>query len=465
MSAAESLPASVITLKPRHALPFFKHHPWVFAGAIRSVQGDPQPGDEVVLHTHEGEFIARGLFNPHSQIRVRLYSWDQAEPLDQKFWKARLQSAFQLRDTLFRRAEGRQPNGTRFVSGTALAAGNSPDNVDPESPVASAIPLKLSAIGRQPPDDSWHVRGLTPAGSPEITAYRLVNSEADGLSGLTVDRYDRWLSVQFTSLAIALRQEMLIELLVELAQPAGIVLKTEKGLREAEGMEITDGLLWGEPPPKPLTVVEHGLKWEVDLTEGQKTGGYLDQRDNRRALARYVHGHRVLDVFCYTGGFGLGALVWGGASEVVAVDSSEAALQLAQRNAELNGVADRWRCLRSDGFKALETLRDAGEQFDTVVLDPPKLTRTRSALPQALRAYHSLNRLAVSVLKPGGLLVTCSCSGLVTRDDFEQMLADVAIQSGRDLRIIEVRGAAPDHPVSPFCPENEYLKCYVCHVT
>ncbi len=403
MTAAESLPATVVTLKPRHALPFFKHHPWVFAGAIRSVQGDPQPGDEVVLHTHEGEFIARGLFNPHSQIRVRLYSWDQTESLDRTFWKARLQSAFQLRVALF------------------------------------------GQVG-------------------DVTAFRLVNSEADGLSGLTVDRYDRWLSVQFTSLAIALRQELLIELLVELAQPAGIVLKTEKGLREAEGMEITDGLLWGEPPPRPLTVVEHGLKWEVDLTEGQKTGGYLDQRDNRRALARYVHGHRVLDVFCYTGGFGLGALVWGGASEVVAVDSSEAALQLAQRNAELNRVADRWRCVRSDGFKALETLRDAGEQFDTVVLDPPKLTRTRAALPQALRAYHSLNRLAVSVLKPGGLLVTCSCSGLVTREDFEQMLADVAIQSGRDLRIIEVRGAAPDHPVSPFCPENEYLKCYVCHV-
>ncbi|MBC7816193.1 MAG: class I SAM-dependent rRNA methyltransferase, partial [Planctomycetaceae bacterium] len=355
------------------------------------------------LHSHEGEFIARGLFNPHSQIRVRLYSWDQAASLDRTFWKTRLQSAFQLRESLFGR-------------------------------------------------------------TGDVTAYRLVNSEADGLSGLTVDRYDRWLSVQFTSLAIARRQEMLIELLVELTQPTGIVLRTEKGLRDAEGLEIVDGLLWGEPPPRPLTVVEHGLKWEVDLTEGQKTGGYLDQRDNRRALARYAHGQRVLDVFCYAGGFGLGALVWGSAREVVAVDSSEPALQFAQRNAELNGVADRWRGERSDGFKALENLRDAGEQFDAVVLDPPKLTRTRAALPQAMRAYHSLNRLAVSVLKPGGLLVTCSCSGLVTRDDFEQMLADVAIQSGRDLRIIEIRGAAPDHPVSLFCPENEYLKCYFCHV-
>ncbi len=404
MNSDESVPAVVVTLKPRHALPFFKRHPWVFAGAIRSVNGDPQPGDEVVLQSHEGEFIARGLFNPHSQIRVRLYSWDQEASLDRAFWKARLQSAFQLRDGLFGR-------------------------------------------------------------TGDVTAYRLLNSEADGVSGLTVDRYDRWLSVQFTSLAIARRQELLIELLVELTQPAGIVLRTEKGLRDAEGLEISDSLLWGEPPPRPLTVVEHGLKWEVDLTEGQKTGGYLDQRDNRRTLARYVHDQRVLDVFCYAGGFGLGALVWGGAREVVAVDSSEPALQLAQRNAELNGVADRWRSVRADGFKALENLRDAGERFDTVVIDPPKLTRTRAALPQAMRAYHSLNRLAVSVLKPGGLLVTCSCSGLVTRDDFEQMLADVAIQSGRDLRIIEIRGAASDHPVSPFCPENEYLKCYFCHVT
>ena len=425
MTAAESLPASVVTLKPRHALPFFKHHPWVFAGAIRAVQGDPQPGDEVVLNSHEGEFIARGLFNPHSQIRVRLYAWDQAESLDREFWKARLQTAMQMRETLFRRM------------GTL------------------ARPLDVANL---PPETGKS------AHPTDVTAYRLVNSEADGLSGLTVDRYGDWLSVQFTSLAIARRQELLIELLAELAQPAGIILRTEKGLRDAEGLEIADGLLWGESPPRPLTVVEHGLQWEVDLTEGQKTGGYLDQRDNRRALARYVQGHRVLDVFCYTGGFGLGALVWGGASEVVAVDSSESALQLAQRNAELNGVADRWRGERSDGFKALENLRDAGERFDTVVLDPPKLTRTRAALPQALRAYHSLNRLAVAVLKPGGLLVTCSCSGLVTRDDFEQMLADVAIQSGRDLRILEIRGAAPDHPVSPFCPQNEYLKCYICHL-
>ncbi len=390
-----------VTLKPRHALPFFKHHPWVFAGAIRDVRGDPQPGDEVELRSHEGEFIAHGLFNPHSQIRVRLYSWVESARLDNDFWKTRLQSAIQLRETLFRRAD--------------------------------------------------------------VTAYRLVNSEADGLSGLTIDRYDRWLCVQFTSLALAIRREQLLELLRELTQPAGIILRTEKGIQSAEGLEISDGLLWGEPPPRPLIYREHDLQWEADLTEGQKTGGYLDQRDNHRALQRYAAGHRVLDVFCYAGGFGIAALA-GGASEVLGIDSSEGALQLAQRNAERNGVADRWRVDKSDAFKALERLRDAGEQFDTVVLDPPKLTRTRAALKQALRAYHSLNQLAVSVLKPGGLLVTCSCSGLVTHEDFEQTLSDVAIQSGRDLRILERRGASPDHPVSPFCPENDYLKCYFCHV-
>ncbi len=394
--------SAAATLKPRHALPFFKHHPWVFAGAIRDVRGDPQPGDEIELRSHEGEFIAHGLFNPHSQIRVRLYSWVESARLDNDFWKSRLQSASQLRHRLF---------GT--------------DN--------------------------------------DVAAYRLINSEADGLSGLTVDRYDRWLSVQFTSLALANRRELLLELLRELTDPVGIILRTEKGMQTAEGLELSDGLLWGEPPPRPLIYREHDLQWEADLTEGQKTGGYLDQRDNHRALQRYTAGHRVLDVFCYAGGFGIAALA-AGAKEVVAIDSSDGALQIAQRNAERNGVADRWRSEKSDAFKALERLRDAGELFDTVVLDPPKLTRTRAALRQALRAYHSLNQLAVSVLKPGGLLVTCSCSGLVTHEDFEQTLSDVAIQSGRDLRILERRGAAPDHPVSPFCPENDYLKCYFCHV-
>ena len=393
----------VVNLKPRHALPFFKRHPWLFAGAIRSVRGNPEPGEAVVLYSNEGEFIAHGLFNPHSQIRVRLYSWNEQVPIDREFWKTRIQSALQLRSSLF-------------------------------------------------------------GENNDVTAYRLINSEADGLSGLTVDRYDRWLSVQFTSFAIAQRQTQIIELLCELVQPAGIVLRTEKGTLDAEGLEIADGLLFGEPPPRPLLISEHGLKWEVDLTEGHKTGGYLDQRDNHRELARFVKGHRVLDVFCYTGGFGIGALFWGEAAEVLAIDSSEPALALAQRNAELNGVGERWRSERSDAFKALERLRDAGELFDTVVLDPPKLTRTRAALPQAMRAYHSLNQLAVSVLKPGGLLVTCCCSGLVGHEAFQQMLADVAIQSERAIRTVEVRGAAPDHPVSPFCPENDYLKCYICHV-
>ena len=393
----------VVNLKPRHALPFFKRHPWLFAGAIRSVRGNPEPGEAVVLYSNEGEFIAHGLFNPHSQIRVRLYSWNEQVPIDREFWKTRIQSALQLRSSLF-------------------------------------------------------------GENNDVTAYRLINSEADGLSGLTVDRYDRWLSVQFTSFAIAQRQTQIIELLCELVQPAGIVLRTEKGTLDAEGLEIADGLLFGEPPPRPLLISEHGLKWEVDLTEGHKTGGYLDQRDNHRELARFVKGHRVLDVFCYTGGFGIGALFWGEAAEVLAIDSSEPALALAQRNAELNSVGERWRSERSDAFKALERLRDAGELFDTVVLDPPKLTRTRAALPQAMRAYHSLNQLAVSVLKPGGLLVTCCCSGLVGHEAFQQMLADVAIQSERAIRTVEVRGAAPDHPVSPFCPENDYLKCYICHV-
>ena len=198
--------------------------------------------------------------------------------------------------------------------------------------------------------------------------------------------------------------------------------------------------------------------------EGQKTGFYFDQRDNRLAAARYASGARVLDAFCYSGGFGLTMLRHGPAREVVAVDASGGAIELARRNAELNSLGDRMTFRQGDSYKQLELLREEGERFDLVVLDPPKMTRTRSGLERAMRGYHSLNKLGLEVLNPGGILVTCSCSGLVDRGMFEQMLAGVALDSGRRIRILESRGAAPDHPLNPHCPENAYLKCCICHV-
>lgn len=394
----DSLPK--IVLKARRAQPFFSRHPWVFSGAIERAEGSPAPGDEVLLTTDRGEPIARGLFNPNSNIQVRLYGWELDVPLDEAFWSLRLDEAIRLRRDKLR-----------------LVAPNA--------------------------------------------ACRLVFSEADGLSGLVVDRYGDWLAVQLTSLALASRRELLVRLLAEKLAPAGIWLRTERGIREAEGLEIADGLLAGAAPSRPIYIEEHGLRYGVDLVEGQKTGFFLDQRDNRREFVRYLTPGRLLDLCCYSGGFAMNALRHGGIREVVAVDISEPALTTARANAELNGLSHPIRFERSDAFKALEALRGAGERFEAVVLDPPKLARHARGVTEALRGYHSLNRLALEVLADDGILVTCSCTGHVAREAFEEMLADAARSARRKLQILETRGAAPDHPVAVSCPETAYLKCYV----
>ncbi len=375
----------------------------MFQGAINSLVGTPVAGDVVALHAHDGVFIAWGLFNPASNIGVRLYSWDEAAPLTDEFWAARIDDAIALRRVLY------------------------------------------------PQFDS-------------TLACRLVYSEADGLSGLTVDRYGDWLLVQLTSFALAQRKEVLLRRLRETLQPRGIWLRTEKGIRAAEGLELADGLLWGEAPPRPLFIEENGVRYGVDVSEGQKTGFFLDQRDNRRRAAELVLGGRVLDVCCYTGGFSLNCLVNGGAAEVVAVDASEAALAQARSNAELNGVSDRLRTVKQDAFKALEEFTAQGETFDMVVLDPPKLARNRQGIDAALRGYYSMNRFALGLIRPGGFFVTCSCSGHITHEMFVDMLGQAALHAGRRLQLLEVRGSSADHPSSVHCLETDYLKCYLGRV-
>lgn len=375
----------------------------MFQGAIHHVEGEPTPGAEVVLVTDKDEFVARGLFNPESNIVVRLYSWDRDVALDDAFWSARIDEALQLRKDI------------------------------------------LHA------DD--------PAG-----ACRLIYSESDRLSGLIVDRYADWLLLQFTSLALASRRDTLVRLLREKLSPAGIWLRTERGIREAEGLDLCDGPLDGAAPPRPIFIEEHGLRYGVDIVEGQKTGLFLDQRDNRALVTRYVQGPRVLDLFCYTGGFSLNLARLERVREVLAVEISESALTLARANAELNGLAHKVRFEKADAFKHVEQLLGAGERFDAIVLDPPKLARHRKSVEDALRGYYRLNRLAVEMLEPNGILVTCSCSGHVGSELFEEMLGEVAVSSGRHIQILEARGQAPDHPTSIHCQENAYLKCYICRV-
>jgi len=398
----DGLPSGTAILKPRRARPFFGRHPWVLDSAIDRVEGEPADGDVVDLQTHDGQFVARGLWNSQSRLRVRLYAFGTPVPLDDALWRSRLAAAVALRKSL------------GF-------------------------------------DD--------PAGG-----CRLVNSEGDDLSGLIVDRYGDYLAVQVTALAMERRLETIGDTLESLVAPRGILLRgAERGLSKLEGLHLPDRVLRGTEPAGPVFVVEHGLRFGVDLAEGQKTGFYLDQRDNRRAAALYARGRRVLDMFSYSGGFALACAVAGRAASVLAVDTSAKATALIEANAALNGVANV-TAETADAFQRLDSLATAGETFGMVVLDPPKFARSRASLDDALRAYHRINRVACDLLEPGGILVTCSCSGSVSREDFLQMLAGVAQRAGRTLQLLEVRGAAADHPVSASCLEGEYLKCVIARV-
>ena len=411
---APPLARAKVILFPRKALPFYGRHPWVLASAVQRIEAiggkkkideERLDGEVVDLYNEKGRFIARGLYNSQSRIRVRLFTWSEQEPLDEALFRRRIAEAILLRDQL----------------------------------------------------------GYEMVAERSQRATRLVFSEADRLSGLVVDRYGDYLVVQPTSLGIAQRLEMIVGILQELLQPRGIILRAEKSMAKLEGVEVAEDHHWGELPEGPLVIRENGLAFEVDLREGQKTGFYLDQRENRKAAAAYMKGKRVLDLFCYTGGFGLAAAALGQAREALGIDGSKKAISQAERNAALNNLTN-CKFEAADAFKTLDRLQEEGARFDAVVLDPPKFARSRSTVNSALMAYHRINRQAVDLLEPGGILVTCSCSGSVTREDFMLMLSGVAQKSGRDIQVLEVRGAAPDHPVSGTCLETEYLKCVIARV-
>ncbi len=396
------LPTATVRVKAKRARPFFGRHPWVLDSAIDSLDGTPAVGDVVDLATHDGKFIARGVWNPASRLRVRLYAFDARTALDAPFWSRRIEAAVDLRRVL----------------------------------------------------------GL----DDRAGAARLVNSEGDDLSGLIVDRYGEWLAVQVTALAMACRIDALCDALEATVKPKGILLRgADRGLAKQEGLALPDRLVRGTAPDGPIFIREGALSFGVDLAEGQKTGFYLDQRDNRRAAAALAKDRRVLDMFCYSGGFAISCALSGAAKSVLAIDSSPKAAALARANAELNRAANV-AVEACDAFERLDSLAAAGEKFGMVILDPPKFARSRGSVEEALRAYHRINRVALDLLEPGGILVTCSCSGSVTRDEFLEMLAGVSQRAGRQIAMLEIRGAAPDHPVSASCLEGEYLECVIARV-
>ena len=388
-----------VHLDQRGTSPARARHPWIFSGAVARVVGAPEPGAEVDVHGADGTFLGRGLFNPHSQIRVRLYTAED-EPLDGAFFAARVRRAVALR------------------------------------------------------------RGLLGADRPS-GASRLVFSEGDELSGLTVDRYGEWLVVVLTALGVAGRLEAILDTLQELIEPAGILLRTEKGVGDEEGLVIRDGLLRGALPEEPVVIEEGASRFAVDLRVGQKTGFYLDQRSNRALVAAYAAGRSVADVCTYTGGFAVTA-ARAGASEVVGVDTSAPALELAARNAKLNGLTDRVELARADAFTWLGAQAEAGRRFDLIVVDPPRFARSRRGIESALQGYQRLNRLALGCLSEGGILATFSCSGRVSADEFQEAVRRGAEDARRRVQILERMTQAPDHPVSTTCPQGAYLKGLLC---
>jgi len=375
-----------------------RRHPWVFSGAVRRFSGKPGVGDIVTLVAEDERFLARGIWNPSSSIRLRVLTWED-EPITDDFWEKRLRQAINRR-------------------GKPISGG----------------------------------------------ARRLVNAENDFLPGLIVDQYGDWLVLQALAAGIDTRKHLLAEMLQGILQPRGIYERGDSESRQREGLPEQKGLLLGEEPPEHIEITENDeYRFLVDVREGHKTGFYLDQHENRRLLAEVLpKGARVLNAFAYTGGFGVYAYA-AGAEVVYSVDSSQAVLELADRNLILNGFADT-PVLVADVFQLMRDFRAEGEQFDVIILDPPKLAKSADQLDNALRGYKALNLMAWQLLRQGGLLMTFSCSGNVDADLFRKVVFGALADAKRDAQVLRQLEAPPDHPVALTFPEGAYLKGLLCQV-
>lgn len=377
-----------------------RKHPWVFSGAIKTVEGQPEMGETVAVLSQAGGFMGYGAFNPFSSIRVRMWSYTE-RTIDSLFFYNRLHTAIEFRD-------------------------NQPDLVN------------------------------------TTNAYRLVFGEADGLPGLIVDRYDDFLVLQVMTAGMEIWRETVTDALIELTNIKNIYERSDVDVRKLEGLAPRIGRMSGKEPPKLIEITENEMKFLVDIKGGQKTGFYLDQRANRHIIGAYAQGKSILNCFAYTGGFTVLALI-NGAQSVVSIDSSQPALNLAQENVMINGLDSdlcQWKC--ADVFQELRTMRDKGEKFDLVILDPPKFAPTVSHAQSAARGYKDINLLAFKLLKEGGRLMTFSCSGGINRDLFQKIVADACLDAGLECSIIAILSQAPDHPVALNFPESAYLKGMIC---
>jgi 23S rRNA (cytosine1962-C5)-methyltransferase len=370
-------------------------HPWIFSGAIDAVDGAPASGDTVRVIAADGTLLARAAYSPDSQIRARVWSFDARDAIDAAFIRRQIERA-----------------------------------------VAARAPML----------DAGH------------SGCRLLHGESDGLPGVIADRYGDVVVVQLSSAGGERWRDAIVAALAAATGAACVYERSDAEVRALEGLAPRSGVAHGELPA-PVTFIEDGLSYHVDVVAGQKTGFYLDQRDNRRAIRALAAGRETLNVFCYTGGFTLSALA-GGASRVTSLDSSQAALALARENLALNPAlgAERAEWVEADAFAALRKMRDAARAFDLVVLDPPKFAPTAAHAERASRAYKDVNLWALKMLRPGGLLATFSCSGGIDAALFQKIVAGAALDAHADATIVARFGPSADHPVTLAFPEGDYLK-------
>ena len=394
------MPASVILQEGREKS-LKRHHPWVFDGAVANVKGRCRSGDTVDVVAADGSWLGRGAYSPSSQIRVRIWTFDQQEIIDNAFFLRRIEQAWQLRQRLMLQAN--------------------------------------------------------------TNACRLVAAESDGLPGVTIDLYNNLAVLQLLSAGADKHRSKIVWALQKLLPEVAIFERSDVDVRIKEGLEPLIQPLHGDIPDE-VEIVEHGVKILVNPHTGHKTGFYLDQRENRLAASRYAEQASVLNCFSYTGTFACYALN-GGASHVTNVDVSQPALDMASRHIELNGFApERCSQVKGDVFEVLRNYHNQQQQFDMVILDPPKFVDSKASLKRACRGYKDINMYGIHAVKPGGILLTFSCSGLMEQSLFQKIVADAALDAGRRVQILEHLSQAPDHPVGLNYPEGYYLKGLVCVV-
>lgn len=391
---------AAVILKAGREKSVIRRHPWIFSGAIQQADTNIQNGETVEVLSASKQWLCRGAYSRQSQLRVRVWSFDAGEVIDAHFFRSRLQRAGEARTRLFE--------------------------------------------------------------SQKTDAFRLVNAEADGLPGIIVDRYGDFLVCQFLSAGAEFWKKTIVAELVDCFSPGGIYERSEASVRQKEGLPPVAGVLWGAEPPELVEIQEQGLHFYVDVKKGHKTGFYLDQRENRQAVAEFAAGQRVLNGFAYSGGFGLRALA-AGAATVVNVESSASALALAQKNLQLNGYdPSQVDNIEGDVFQVLRNFHDIGRKFDLIVLDPPKFAETAAQIPKASRGYKDINLLAMKLLTRQGILFTFSCSGHISPELFQKIVADAALDAGRQMQVIRYLSQSADHPVALNFPEGRYLKGLIC---